>query len=59
VRLGDPDDSLGQLRRGEVIELTVSKPAALAPLLAKLDGQLRADHLRAVPVARLLNDAQA
>ncbi len=57
VKLTDGDDSLGTLRPGEVVELTVSKPAALAPLLGKLEVGLRSQHLRAVSVGRLMRDA--
>jgi UDP-glucose 4-epimerase len=59
VRLGDRDDALGQLRPGEVIELTASSPAAVGPLIVRLQRDLRAEHLRAVPLGRLLRDAGA
>ncbi len=57
VHLRDSDDSLGHLRPGEVIELTVAKPDALQPLLAKLVAGLRGDHLSAVSLGRLMRDA--
>jgi hypothetical protein len=57
VHLRDSDDSLGHLRPGEVIELTVAKPDALAPLLAKLVAGLHGDHLSAVSLGRLMRDA--
>ena len=57
VQLGDLDDSLGRLRPGEVIELNASKSSAMASLVAKLSAELRAHHLRGVPVGRLLRDA--
>ncbi len=57
VKLSDSDDSVGTLHPGEVVELTVSKAGALLPMLEKLDHQLRAEHLRAVPVGRLMRDA--
>ncbi|HEX8976279.1 MAG TPA: NAD-dependent epimerase/dehydratase family protein [Solirubrobacteraceae bacterium] len=57
VRLDDGRDPLGNLRPGEVIELTITKPSMLAPLLDKLVAGLRGDHLAAVPVGRLMRDA--
>jgi len=46
VRLRDQDDALGRLRPGEVVELTITKPAELEPLLQKLRLGLRSDHHR-------------
>jgi hypothetical protein len=57
VHLQDGDDSLGHLRPGEVIEVTLGRSAQLQPLLAKLLARLRSDHLAAVPVGRLMHDA--
>jgi Glycosyl transferases group 1 len=57
VHLQDRDDSLGHLRPGEVIEVTLGSSAQLQPLLAKLLASLRSDHLAAVPVGRLMHDA--
>jgi UDP-glucose 4-epimerase len=57
VHLQDRDDSLGHLRPGEVIEVTLGSSAQLQPLLAKLLATLRSDHLAAVPVGRLMHDA--
>jgi hypothetical protein len=57
VHLRDRDDSLGHLRPGEVIEVTVAKPSALQPLLIKLLAGLHGDHLAAVSVGRLMHDA--
>jgi UDP-glucose 4-epimerase len=59
VRLGDQGDALGRLHSGEVIELTATTPSTIEPILARLEYELRAHHLRAVPVARLLRDAGA
>jgi UDP-glucose 4-epimerase len=59
VKLDDPDDSVGRLRSGEVVELTVRNAGTLLPMLEKLNGRLIAQHLRAVPVGRLLRDAGA
>ncbi len=57
VKLTDSDDSVGSLHSGEVVELTAAMPGALTPLLNKLDRELLAAHLRAVPVGRLMHDA--
>jgi len=57
VRLEDNDDPLGNLRPGEVVEVTITNPNQLRPLLEKLLGGLRADHLAAVSVGRLMRDA--
>jgi UDP-glucose 4-epimerase len=57
VQLHGAQDKLGPLRAGEVVELTPSSPSAVRPLLDKLVVQLRAAHLEAVPVGRLLRDA--
>jgi UDP-glucose 4-epimerase len=57
VRLQDSDDSLGHLRPGEVVEFTITNSSELQPLLAKLLYGLRAEHLAAVPVGRLMQDA--
>jgi len=58
VRLQDGDDSLGDLRPGEVVEVTITNPSELAPLLQKLLPELRADHLSAVSIGRLMRDAR-
>jgi hypothetical protein len=58
VLLDDRGDSLGSLRAGEVVEVscgTGQMPAALRDLVRTL----RAEHLTAVPVGRLLEDAGA
>ncbi len=57
VKLSDADDSVGALRPGEVVELTVDKSAALRPLLAKLELELRDQHLSGVSLGRLMRDA--
>jgi UDP-glucose 4-epimerase len=59
VRLQDSDDSVGQLRPGEVVEFKVASASQLEPLAAKLVRGLRTDHLRAVPVGRLMHDADS
>jgi UDP-glucose 4-epimerase len=57
VKLDEPGDHLGALRRGEVIELAATNPQTLQFQLASLESELHAAHLRAVPVGRLLHDA--
>jgi hypothetical protein len=57
VRLDDADDSLGSLRPGEVVEFSVANAQALQPLLAKLLEGLHEEHLTAVPIGRLMQDA--
>jgi UDP-glucose 4-epimerase len=59
VRLDDRDDTLGLLRPGEVVEITVTGQRQLAWDLVRLARSLRADHLTAVPVGRLMHDARA
>jgi UDP-glucose 4-epimerase len=57
VRLKDRDDTLGQLKPGEVIEFSFQTPNQFAPLLVKLLNRLREDHLAAVSLGRLMRDA--
>jgi hypothetical protein len=57
VRLQDGDDALGPLRPGEVVEFNVASARALQPMLTKLLEGLREEHLAAVPVGRLMQDA--
>jgi hypothetical protein len=57
VKLDDAADFPSQFRRGEVVELSPASVEQLLPLLAKFEDQLRAEHLRAVSVGRLLHDA--
>jgi hypothetical protein len=59
VKLDDPDDSIGNLHPGEVVELTIRDASALLPLLDKLGARLVAEHLHGVPVGRLMRDAGA
>ncbi len=58
VRLQDADDALGFLRPGEVVEVSVASAATLQPLLDKLLSGLHAEHLAAVPIGRLMRDAE-
>jgi hypothetical protein len=57
VRLQDADDPLGSLRPGEVVEFSIGSAQALQPLLGKLIEGLREEHLTAVPIGRLMQDA--
>ncbi len=57
VKIDDHDDTLGAVRAGEVIELSLSSPAQLRWRMDQLDGVLRADHLTGVSVGRLMHDA--
>jgi hypothetical protein len=58
VRLQDADDSLGFLRPGEVVEFNVANASGLQPLLSKLLSGLHHEHLAAVPIGRLMRDAE-
>jgi UDP-N-acetylglucosamine:LPS N-acetylglucosamine transferase len=57
VKLSDQDDSVGPLHAGELIELSVGHSGAVMALIQKLQAELVADHLQAVPVGRLLRDS--
>jgi hypothetical protein len=59
VHLGDGDDPLGNLRAGEVVELSVTQASDVLPLLRRLRDDLNHSGLRAVPVGQLLHDAGA
>jgi len=59
VRIEDSDDSLGQLRPGEVVEVSPTSASQVQPLIDKLIYGLREGHLAAVSVGRLLRDAGA
>ncbi len=57
VKIGGHHTALGVLRPGELIEVTVNRPGDVARLVAELAARLKADHLIAVPVGRLMRDA--
>jgi UDP-N-acetylglucosamine:LPS N-acetylglucosamine transferase len=59
VVVDDRGDRFGLLRPGEVVELTVRQPAEVSTLVDELAARLRAEHLSAVPVGRLMRDAGA
>jgi hypothetical protein len=58
VKLSDRDDSVGALRPGEVVEVNVEKGVSFPQVIAGLDSKLRAQHLKAVPIGRLMHDAR-
>jgi hypothetical protein len=58
VRLQDADDPVGLLRPGEVVEVAVGSADGILPLVNKLRSELREQHLAAVPVGRLMRDAE-
>ncbi len=57
VRLHDADDRIGDLRPGEVIEVSVNSDQQLRQVVGKLVSGLREGHLAAVPVGQLMRDA--
>lgn len=57
VELGRHRNALAHLRDGEVIELQVKNLDGAITQLLQLDRQLRADHLRAVPVGQLMRES--
>ncbi len=57
VRLQDRDDQVGSLHAGEVVELRPVSSNDSELLVARLAHALQTDHLSAVPVGRLLQDA--
>ncbi len=59
VRVGDGDDTIGQLRPGELVQVQVSSSTSAVSVIAHLREALTAQHLAAVPVGRLLRDAGA
>jgi UDP-glucose 4-epimerase len=57
VQLHDADDTLGDLRPGEVVEIRVSSDQQLQHVLGKLVFGLHEGRLAAVPVGQLMRDA--
>jgi UDP-glucose 4-epimerase len=57
VRLGDRDDTVGILHAGEVVEIAASSPSQLLSIVTRLSHRLSAEHLRGVPIGRLMRDA--
>jgi hypothetical protein len=54
----DHDDSLHALRAGDVIEVSTWGSEQVDAVIGRLIKALRTDHLSAVPVGRLMQDAQ-
>ncbi len=59
IRLEDRDDTVGQLRPGEVVEVKPTRNTDILLLVGRLEQALKAQHLEAVPVGRLMRDAGA
>ena len=57
MRLRDDDYSFSRVHPGEVIELGGGHLIGALIELSRLEQELRADHLQAVPVGRLLHDS--
>jgi nucleoside-diphosphate-sugar epimerase/UDP-N-acetylglucosamine:LPS N-acetylglucosamine transferase len=57
VQLDGLDDSIGKLRPGEVVEVTLTRSSDVALLTQRLQDALTANHVVAVPVGRLMRDA--
>jgi transcription antitermination factor NusG len=57
ILLDDVDDTVHALRPGEVVEVTAGAHAPLQTTIARLCHALRTDHLSAVSVGRLMQDA--
>lgn len=57
VNVDDQGDSLGSLRPGEVVEISVSRAGADSAMLDTLSRRLASEHLVAVPVGQLMRDA--
>jgi len=57
IKLGATSFKIGRLHAGEVIEIRVTSVAAAIEELQRLDGMLMNDHLRSVPVEKLLTDS--
>jgi UDP-glucose 4-epimerase len=57
VRVDDRGDAIGALRPGEVVELSMTSRSEVRPFLDELYVALSVQHLRPVPVGRLMHDA--
>jgi UDP-glucose 4-epimerase len=58
VKLSRTNDQIGALRPGEVIEVSAANIEEILPLLEKLHAELEAQHMAAVPVGKLMHDAE-
>ncbi len=59
VKLSDTDDNVGRLHAGELIQLSLLHASSAAVLMQKLQIELAAEHLQAVPVGQLMRDSGA
>ncbi len=59
VKLSDTDDSVGRLHAGELVQLSLLHADSAAVLMQKLQAELAAEHLQAVPVGQLIRDSGA
>jgi hypothetical protein len=59
VKLSDHDDTVGPLHPGEVVEVKPNGNTDVLLLVGRLEQALKAQHLQAVPVGRLMRDAGA
>jgi hypothetical protein len=57
LRLQDSRDRIGTLRTGEVVEINASSARGVLSIMDRLCSRLRAEHLHAVSLGRLLHDA--
>jgi hypothetical protein len=55
VRIDGRDDSIRDLRPGEVVEIVGTRD--VGSIVSKLRSELATEHLAAVPVGRLIRDA--
>ena len=59
VKLNDTDDNVGRLHAGELVQLSLLHASSAAVLMQKLQIELAAEHLQAVPVGQLMRDSGA
>ncbi len=59
VKLNDTDDNVGRLHAGELVQLSLLHASSAATLMQKLQIELAAEHLQAVPVGQLMRDSGA
>jgi UDP-glucose 4-epimerase len=57
IRLDDSDEAIPVIHAGQVVELAVGSHSDVEAIVRKLGIALQVDHLEAVPVGRLLQDA--
>jgi UDP-glucose 4-epimerase len=59
IRITDRTHTLGHLKAGQVVELTITNASQIRPMVARLRAELQSNHLAAVPVGRLMRDARS